>query len=69
MGLPFLIAEARGRRVLERARVNLNELSEFQAEGLCDCLHIYTNSNDEYDTRPRVNIRKPEPSLLFAGTI
>ena len=54
MGLPFLISEVRDRGFLERARVNLTELSELQAEEICHDLHIYSRCNDEFDIRARM---------------
>ena len=54
VGLPFLIAELKDRRALERARANLGLLEALAATGVTPDVHLYTFSNDEFDIRARM---------------
>jgi len=54
VGLPFLITEVVDRGVLQKVRVEIEELRVLQAERGCPHLHIYTRSDDEFDIRARM---------------
>lgn len=54
VGLPFLIAELRDRMALERARANIEKLSELVNEDVPAAVHLYTQSADEFEIRARM---------------
>jgi trans-2,3-dihydro-3-hydroxyanthranilate isomerase len=54
VGLPFLIAELRDRSALERARVNMDGLDAIVAEKVTPDIHLYLQSNDDFDLRTRM---------------
>lgn len=54
VGLPFLMAELKGRAALERARINMDGLDAIVAEGLTPDIHLYVHSGDEFDIRARM---------------
>ncbi len=54
VGLPFLIAELRDRSALERARVNMDGLDAIVTEKVTPDIHLYVQSNDDFDLRTRM---------------
>ncbi len=54
VGLPFVVAELRDRRALERARVNGAGLDAIKALGVVPDIHLYFRSGDEFDLRTRM---------------
>jgi len=54
VGLPFLMAELKGRSALERARINAAGFDAIQAQGIMPDVHLYTRSGDDFDIRARM---------------
>jgi len=54
VGLPFLFAELTGRSALERARANLDRLSELVEQEITPDIHLYIHSKDDFDLRARM---------------
>jgi trans-2,3-dihydro-3-hydroxyanthranilate isomerase len=55
VGLPFLMAELRDRKALERARINLPGFDALAAQGVQPPdVHLYVRSADEFDIRARM---------------
>lgn len=54
VGLPFLVAELRDRSALRRARASLDGLEKLAAQGITPDVHVYIQSNDEFDIRARM---------------
>jgi trans-2,3-dihydro-3-hydroxyanthranilate isomerase len=55
VGLPFLIAELRDRRALERARPSIADLEDMVAEGLDQAdVHLYVRTSGDFDIRARM---------------
>ena len=54
VGLPFVIAEVRGRSVLERARINMSGFEAIAAQGIMPDVYFYARANDGFDIRARM---------------
>jgi trans-2,3-dihydro-3-hydroxyanthranilate isomerase len=54
VGLPFILAELRDRKALERARPSMDRLEAMTALGLVPDIHLYVPSGDEFDIRARM---------------
>ena len=54
VGLPFLIAELRDISALERARINPEGFEKIAEQGITPDIHIYIQSNDDFDIRARM---------------
>ena len=54
VGLPFIIAEVRGREALARVRADIAQMEELRAEGITPDLHLYTRDGGESDLRARM---------------
>ena len=54
VGFPFLFAELKDRKALQRARANLDGIDALVAEGMPPDIHLYTLSGDEFDIRARM---------------
>ncbi len=54
VGLPFIFAELRDKSALQKATVNTNGFQEIAALGISPDVHIYIQSNDEFDIRARM---------------
>lgn len=54
VGLPFIIAELRDQSALKRAKVNLEGLENLAAQSVVPDVHVYTQSEDEFDIRARM---------------
>ena len=54
VGLPFIIVELRDHAALNSAKTNVDILEEISASGTTPDIHIYTQSNDEFDIRSRM---------------
>jgi trans-2,3-dihydro-3-hydroxyanthranilate isomerase len=54
VGLPFIMAELKGRAALERAHPDANGLDALVAMGVTPDIHLYTHSADEFDIRARM---------------
>lgn len=54
VGLPFLFVELASRDALERARVDMAQLEKLRDSGVVPDVHVYTQSNDEFDIRARM---------------
>jgi trans-2,3-dihydro-3-hydroxyanthranilate isomerase len=57
VGLPFLVAQLDGRDALGRARVNLDGFEELAASGVTPDVHLYVQSNDEFQSDDEFDIR------------
>jgi len=54
VGLPFLIAELRDQSALRRAKVCLDGFEKIATQGITPDVHVYIQSNDEFDIRARM---------------
>jgi trans-2,3-dihydro-3-hydroxyanthranilate isomerase len=54
VGLPFVMVELRDRSALEKARINANGFEQIAALGVMPDIHLYVQSNDEFDVRARM---------------
>ncbi len=54
VGLPFIVAELRDQSALKRARANLDGFEKIASQGVTPDVHVYIQSNDEFDLRTRM---------------
>jgi trans-2,3-dihydro-3-hydroxyanthranilate isomerase len=54
VGLPFVFAELADRSALQHAEIDMKKLYVLARDGLAPNIHIYVQSDDEFDIRARV---------------
>ena len=54
VGLPFVMVELRDRSILQKANINPNGFQRVAEQGVMPDIHLYVQSNDEFDIRTRM---------------